>query len=206
VGNKRHVTTRIVLSIVCLLTALPLPTAPASAAVCATDCDGDERVSINELITAVRIALGAADLGVCPAADGDGDEKVAVAELVQGVRAALDGCFDGAVFLIRACAGGEVPDGQTFRVLIRDPDTIAVADDLVGAGHVQIVTGTVRAGDGGFNAPWSWHHEPDSVAFDDFTIELCDGCPMYVEEHLDEWLDSVGTYCPWSTEVLARER
>jgi hypothetical protein len=29
---------------------------------------------------------------------------------------------------------------------------------------------------------------------------------MFVEEELDYWLNDVGQYCPWSTEVLARDR
>lgn len=112
-----------------------------------------------------------------------------------------------AVFRVRACAGsGHAPAGEEFRVLIRDPGLIAEAESLVGAGQQKIVSGRLAPGDGGFNAPWSWHLEPATVELVDIAIELCDGCPSFIEDDPDFWFDSVGRYCPWSTEVVARER
>lgn len=112
-----------------------------------------------------------------------------------------------AVFRVRACAGsGHAPAGEEFRVLIRDPALIAQAEDLVGAGQEKIVSGRLAQGDGGFNDPWSWHLEPATVELVDVAIELCDGCPSFIEDDPDFWFDSVGRYCPWSTEILARER
>lgn len=112
-----------------------------------------------------------------------------------------------ALFVIRACRGSEgAPDGETFRVQIENPDVIAQADTLVGRGNLLIVTGELRAGDGGFNQPWSWHLDPATVGFAQFTIELCDGCPGMVEADLATWLETVGTYCPWTTEVEERIR
>jgi len=35
------------------------------------------------------------------------------------------------------------------------------------------------------------------------SIELCDGTPSFVEENLDYWLDTVHTYCPWSSKVVS---
>jgi hypothetical protein len=58
----------------------------------AGDCDGNAQVSIAELITAVRIALGEADLATCTAADVNGDGRVSVNELIAAVGAALNGC------------------------------------------------------------------------------------------------------------------
>jgi hypothetical protein len=115
---------------------------------------------------------------------------------------------DGAaVFRVRVCEGSDhAPAGETFRVEIVDPGRIAEAQALVGRGHVQILSGSLRAGTGGVNAPWSWHLAPETVAFADFAIELCDGCPTFIEEDLGYWLDTVGSYCPWSTEIEARER
>ncbi len=111
------------------------------------------------------------------------------------------------MFLVSACRGSRnAPDGELFRVLIRDPRIVAEADALVGAGNVKIVSGRLLEGSGGFNQPWSWRLDPDSVRFADVTIELCDGCPSFVESDLEYWLGTVGRYCPWSTEVLARER
>jgi len=62
------------------------------------------------------------------------------------------------------------------------------------------------AGDGGFDWGWSRPSDPAEVAFADLAIEVCDGRPRDLEADLDDWLGTVGRFCPWSTEVLARER
>lgn len=59
---------------------------------CAGDCDGNGVVSIAELIRAVNIALGIADLSTCQAADRNGDGNVAINELIAAVNSALLGC------------------------------------------------------------------------------------------------------------------
>ncbi len=53
------------------------------------DCDADRRVSVAELLIAVRIALGDASAASCAAADSDGDGAVSIAELLDAVSAAL---------------------------------------------------------------------------------------------------------------------
>lgn len=112
----------------------------------------------------------------------------------------------GALFLIRVCVGAEhAPDGEYFQVLIHDPEVIAEAEALIGAGSVKIVSGPLLEGDGGFNRPWSWHIDPYRVTFADGSIELCDGCPSFIENDLRYWIDNVGSYCPWSTEVVSRQ-
>ena len=59
----------------------------------------------------------------------------------------------------------------------------------------------LRRGDGGFNAPWSWHLDPAETRFVEAAIEVCDGTPSYVEAHLAEF----PTYCPWGARIV-RER
>lgn len=185
----------------------PPAVADTIASPCGGDCDGDGSVDVSELTAAIGIGLGSGSIETCQSADEDSSGTVDVGELVVAVQHALEGCPEtGALFVIRACASPDDPDGQTFHALIRDPAVIAQADDLVGAGQQQILSGTLLAEDGGFNAPWSWHLHPDTIGFSDFTIELCDGCPSFVEADLDYWLERVGTYCPWSTEVVERER
>lgn len=110
---------------------------------------------------------------------------------------------EGALFNVRACHDSATP-GETFRVRIRDADIIAEAERILSSGEQRIISAPLRRGDGDFNAPWSWHLDPDSVEFADFTIELCDGCPHMVEDDLDYWIDTVGRYCPWSTELVGR--
>lgn len=70
----------------------PVPTATAPPSLCAGDCGGDARVTIDELIRGVNIALSIASLATCPALDGNGDGAVSIAELIVGVNNTLRGC------------------------------------------------------------------------------------------------------------------
>jgi hypothetical protein len=53
------------------------------------DCNRDMRVSINELVTGVDIALEQSPISACPAADGDQDGSVSVSDLLGCVGAAV---------------------------------------------------------------------------------------------------------------------
>ena len=59
---------------------------------CTGDCDGDGAVTINELISGVRIALGQSPIGDCPEFDSNGNDMVDINELVAGVGNAQNGC------------------------------------------------------------------------------------------------------------------
>ncbi|MGH7787766.1 MAG: choice-of-anchor V domain-containing protein [Candidatus Binatia bacterium] len=71
--------------------ASPTPT-PTEAPACVGDCNANGRVSINEVILAVNIALGILPVEQCPAADRNGNGDVAIGELIVAVAASLDGC------------------------------------------------------------------------------------------------------------------
>jgi len=58
----------------------------------AGDCNGDGQVTIDELIAAVNVALGQADLSKCTSADANQDGSVTVDELIVAVNAAVEGC------------------------------------------------------------------------------------------------------------------
>jgi YVTN family beta-propeller protein len=64
------------------------------SAFCAGDCNADTRVRVNELVTAVGIALGDLTIGSCEESDIDGDGRVDIAELIQSVSAAIAGCVE----------------------------------------------------------------------------------------------------------------
>ncbi len=109
-----------------------------------------------------------------------------------------------AIFQVRACrASRRAPEGEVFRILLRDSDLIAQARALVGAGNRRIVSGTLASGNGGFNAPWSWHLNPDTVRFPEIAIEVCDGCPSDVEASGGTW--DAGSFCPWTSEIIAEQ-
>lgn len=71
-------------------TASPSPT--PTPARCVGDCDDSGTVTVDETVRGVNIALGDADVSVCPQLDADGNRTVSIDELVTGVNAALNGC------------------------------------------------------------------------------------------------------------------
>lgn len=59
---------------------------------CRGDCNGDGRVSVDELIAGVRISLGSSSVNECRAFDFDEDERVTVDELIRAVASAIGTC------------------------------------------------------------------------------------------------------------------
>ena len=59
---------------------------------CTGDCNGDGAVTVDELIKAVNIALGTANLSSCMSADRDASGDVTVDEIIAAVDVALMGC------------------------------------------------------------------------------------------------------------------
>jgi hypothetical protein len=62
--------------------------------------------------------------------------------------------------------------------------------------NTKHISGTISAGDGGFNQPWHWHLLPDTIRLVDISMEVCDGRPSYVEQGFIK-----GIYCPWASKV-----
>lgn len=78
---------------VVLVLALTLSGVPAaSARDCLGDCDGDGKVTVDEILAGVSVALGSAELGSCPAFDLDDDFRVQVDEIIGAMDYALRGC------------------------------------------------------------------------------------------------------------------
>ena len=91
-------------------------------------------------------------------------------------------------------------EGERFVVRTSDPDTIRAAEENRQGRSGAFPAGVLKRGDGGFNAPWTWHLDPASVRFVEAAIEVCDGRPSYVESHQSEF----ERYCPWGAKVVAR--
>jgi hypothetical protein len=68
-------------------TPTPSPTPP-----CPADCNRNQRVTVEEIVTTVNLALGVAPVSQCPPADINNDGSVTVDEIVRAVGAALNGC------------------------------------------------------------------------------------------------------------------
>jgi hypothetical protein len=61
-------------------------------AVCVGDCNGDNDVTVDDLVTMVDIAMFTRPIEACPLADVDGNGGVTVDEIVAAVGNALVGC------------------------------------------------------------------------------------------------------------------
>jgi hypothetical protein len=59
---------------------------------CIGDCDGNREVLIDELVSAVELAVEKGPAESCAAVDANRDDTVAVNELIAAVGNALDGC------------------------------------------------------------------------------------------------------------------
>lgn len=94
---------------------------------------------------------------------------------------------------------------ERFKVLVRDPAKANELRQLMKGEKIGHVNGELREGDGGFNKPWSWHLDPDTVEVVEVSIELCDGTPSFVERELSYWLNVVKRFCPWGARVVAEE-
>jgi hypothetical protein len=78
-----------------LITTLLIGAFARASQACVGDCNGDARVSIDELVRGVNISLEAAALELCPAIDNSLDGSASVNEVVLSVNRALRGCHMG---------------------------------------------------------------------------------------------------------------
>jgi hypothetical protein len=95
--------------------------------------------------------------------------------------------------------------GERFRVWTTNTQTIQDLHKLQqGTSTASIPNGRIlyESGRARHNAPYHWHLDPQDIAMADFTIELCDALPSYVEENVDEFVGTVGRYCPWHARLV----
>src|SRR5581483_8508664 len=94
---------------------------------------------------------------------------------------------------------------QTFKVWVTNPKTIQDLLDLkAGKSSANIPNGKILRGPGqaNYNAPYSWHLDPQDIEMADMTTEVCDAEPSYVEQNVDEFVNVVGRYCPWTAQLI----
>jgi hypothetical protein len=98
----------------------------------------------------------------------------------------------------------EVAETQSYKIRLDTQEQVDHVQRLMaGNEEGRIPNGRIdRDGDGGVNAPWSWHIDPSTLEFVDVTTEVCDGLPEFVEDGTltSDW------YCPWHvvpTELVA---
>ena len=124
--------------------------------------------------------------------------------LVIGITLTLIRCTDstepeGARFVFRDPLTQDI-----VRLEITNPEGLDQANALLQSGAAQWALGTPRRGDGGFNAPWTWHLDPASITFAEVTIEACQVEASAIADDLDYWI-GFGQVCIWGT-VESRER
>lgn len=113
----------------------------------------------------------------------------------------------GAAMTFGSCSDTTDPDRASF--VFRDPGSNSVvrleitnstglgqAESLLRSGAAQWALGTPRRGNGGFNAPYSWHLDPATITFAEVTIEACQAVASAVADDLDYWI-GFGQVCLW---------
>jgi hypothetical protein len=116
------------LIIACLVVCGVAGRAAAVVPECIGDCDTSRRVTVDELVRGVSIALGSLPPSNCAIFDRNADDDVTIDEVIAGVNAALQGCYPatfrglcrvpGASGLIPCAAGSAV---RLSRCLDRKP-------------------------------------------------------------------------------------
>jgi hypothetical protein len=59
---------------------------------CVGDCNTDQQVTVDEVLTMVNVALGNTGVATCQAGDAKHDGQITVDEILMAVNNALNGC------------------------------------------------------------------------------------------------------------------
>ena len=73
-------------------TFTPTPTDTPTPVSCPGDCNNDERVTVDDLLAMLNVALGAAGITSCKAGDANHDGRIAIEDILTAVNSALNGC------------------------------------------------------------------------------------------------------------------
>lgn len=147
-------------------------------------------------VTTIVIPLLAAAVLITPGVPGTGRPARAASAGPSKVLKALE---------TGALATFDV-HGERFRVWTTKPQTIKQLKALqAGTSTAHIPNGRVLPGPGkaGFNKPWNWHLDSQDIQLAEVTTEVCDARPSYVNEHLDEFVNTVKRYCPWGAQLVS---
>ena len=116
-------------------------------------------------------------------------------------------------FLVAESSGQEI-HGDLYVLPLDDMNDILHARNLIQFGFAigaPIAVAEIAKGADGINrdllsagAPeWSWH-VTGFLGFVDYTIEILDGWPSFVESNVDGWIDNTGGFVGfWSYTVVA---
>ena len=135
--------------------------------------------------------------------------RIACSAIIGAALIALTACSSATSPVVRTTPAPQpegtvvtlrVAEAEEYKLLLTDPDDIAVARQLLAGDEApRIPNGVVVRGTPGVNTGYSWHIDPASVEFVDMTMEVCDGKPSDVEQQII----TSDRYCPWSAQVVA---
>lgn len=118
----------------------------------------------------------------------------------------LQGCeVSGPRVLARGALATFNVNGEIFQVWVTNPSAVRDMRILARGGEApSIPVGRVLRGPGraSHNVPYTWHLDPRTVEMADFTTEVCDAEPSYVEANREEFVENVRYYCPWSARLI----
>lgn len=106
-----------------LLLLVSLGTYAAESAACAGDCRGDGQVTVDDLVTGVRIGLELAAADQCASIDIDGDLHVTPDEVTGALNAALAACPPPRLVALSR-------DGKVASLDIANPWAVRASEDL----------------------------------------------------------------------------
>jgi hypothetical protein len=191
-GSEENVNNALILAFGLMVTA-----ASPAIATCGGDCNVDGRVTVDEIVLGVNIALGSSVVDACRAMDGNQDSQVTVDEIVTALNNALSGCpslvgeYSGSVDLddgqegavaLSAAAGGEI-SGQldilgSLRALLRTTALPSASVPVSGSYNeisgVFEVTGQFLDNQGGSHTVAISGTLPGSNAAVPFTLQVDD--------------------------------
>lgn len=166
-----------------MMVAAALLRASSAAHACGGDCSGDARVTVDEVLVGVNLALGDGSLAACRIFDQSNDGEVTVDELLGAVNSALDGCpalaIDTVVGSGAAGLNGDGLSGRDTALYLPQDATLSPSGELYFAdwnnhrvrrvhnGVVETVAGTGNLGDAPDGpALYSSLNHPTNLCFD----------------------------------------
>jgi hypothetical protein len=101
----------------------------------------------------------------------------------------------------------EVAQEFTFKVWVpaANEQFIADAQRNLASGVAQNVSFPAMVDGTDCDTQWSWTVDATHAQFSDFSVEVCDGTPEYIEANKADWFRAPGYYCPWGSKIVAVE-
>ena len=102
-------------------------------------------------------------------------------------------------------------DGQPVRVFATDPQTVRDLTAIAAGQKKDMIPNGLllddRPGRSPYDPRWSFHFRPESLQMAEVTIEVCDGTPSYIQDHMDEWFAGAkeARWCSWSAHLTKLE-